>query len=73
MIIEIESFAIRWNPKTKLGSARIKLKNGKDYSVPVGSAEELAALGLVLNEAPVVVDTNTGDIFTKSWEPVGHP
>jgi hypothetical protein len=69
--VEIKGYEIGWNPRAKQGSVRIKLANGSEYPVPVGSAEELAALGMVLNEEPVVLNTDTGYIMTPDWEPVG--
>ena len=72
-LIEIKSYEIGWNPKDKRGAVRIKLVDGQEYPIPVGSAEELAALGMVLNEEPVVLNTDTGYIMTPDWEPVGGP
>jgi hypothetical protein len=70
-IVAINSYQIGWNPKTKTGGVRIKLANGQEISVPVGSADEVSALGVVLNESPVSFNTDNGFIMTPSWEPVG--
>jgi hypothetical protein len=70
-LVEIKSYALGWNPKTKEGSLRIKLANGQDYPVPVSSAAELAALAAILNESPIGLNTDTGFIMTPTWEPVG--
>jgi hypothetical protein len=70
-VVPIASYEIGWNPKTKQGAVRIKLGNGQEYPVPVGTAEELAALAMILNESPVSLNTDTGFIMTANWEPVG--
>jgi hypothetical protein len=70
-LVEISSYEIGWNPKTKRGAVRIKLVDGQEYPIQVNSAEELTALGMVLNESPVVLNTDTGYIMTPDWEPVG--
>ena len=70
-VVAIASYEIGWNPKTKQGAVQIKLENGQAYPVPVGSAEELSAVAMILNESPVSLNTDNGFIMTANWEPVG--
>ena len=70
-ILRVDRYAMSWNPKTKTGSIRVVLDNGKERPIPTLNADEFCALAMVLNESPVSVNIETGDIYTATWEPTG--
>lgn len=69
--IQVKSYAFSWNPKPdiKKGLVVLKTVDNKELRVPVGSAEEFAAIAAVLNETPVFLYPD-GSLGT-SWEDVG--
>jgi hypothetical protein len=70
MLVEIREFGMSWNPATKQGEIILHLENGQAPKVPVSSAEEFAAIALILGETPIFLDTDNGRIQTK-WEAPG--
>ncbi len=66
---KVLAYGLSWNPNIKSGSIVVRLEDGTQSEVPVGSAEEFAVISAILGESPVWVHQN-GSVTTE-WEPVG--
>lgn len=70
MKVPITQFWLAWNPKQKVGYITLKLQYGQQIRLDVKSAEEFTAIGMILNESPVVWDSDA-EVITTGWEEVG--
>ncbi len=61
-------YAVRWNAFDKTGRVGLHLQGvNQPVELPVGSAAELAAIGVVLAQSPVFYDDDDGSIRSE-WE-----
>ena len=69
--ISIAEHSLAWHPGANKGRIMLKLLNTPvPQELVVETAQEFAALAMVLNESPVWYVTETGFIVT-GWEQVG--
>lgn len=62
-------YGLSWNPNVKSGTIVVRLEDGTQSEVPVGSAGEFAVVSAILKESPVWVHQNGS--LTTEWEPTG--
>lgn len=63
----VKGYGVAWHAGQDKGRVGLKLVNGQNVSLPIGSAAELAAVGVVLSQAPVFYDNG---ILRSGWEEV---
>jgi hypothetical protein len=68
--VPIIGYSINWNPKTNQGKIALKINAPQPIILPVETAEEFTAITTILNESPVWLITETGELVT-GWEQVG--
>lgn len=63
----VKHYAVAWNPKENTGTIAVHLADGSKPVLAIDSAQEMAAVGVVLAQAPVFMD---GDTLKSGWEVV---
>jgi hypothetical protein len=64
----VQGFRLGWNLKEKDGGVQLKLENGRLVKMKIESAAELAAIGAILKESPVFLDS--GGLLVTGQEPI---
>lgn len=60
----VASYSLLWRPGDNKGSVILVLQDRRQIPINADSAQELAALAAILNEAPVFFRTEDGSLFT---------
>jgi hypothetical protein len=66
---QVTNYAYTWKTGVNTGTVLLLLVNGDKATIQLNSAEELAAIGAILREAPVWYRTDDFSLRT-SWEMV---
>ena len=67
---KVAQYKLTWNPGTDTGTITLKLQNGQVIPLPVGSAQEFAAIAAILRNPSVAMNLDTGNMLTD-WTQVG--
>ncbi|MDZ4698382.1 MAG: hypothetical protein SH809_01645 [Rhodothermales bacterium] len=60
--LEVVNYSAEWNPVHNSGFIRAVFSNGQQAELPIDSTEEFIAVMMMLEKAPVFLDTRTMDL-----------
>lgn len=64
----IAHYRMRWHPETKRGEVLLMFEDQTKHQISNLNGEELSALALILQQAPVAMYKN--GVISTMWEPV---
>jgi hypothetical protein len=60
--LEVVNYSAEWNPVHNTGIIHAVFSNGQHADLPIDSTEEFIAVMMMLDKAPVFLDTRTMDL-----------